>query len=124
MNFFIIGMRVAELRSGTVVKKTFLRLMPANTQQPSTLLPLWYLRFPNFDSSISTIFPELSVTNFWPSSTTDPPKRSPSPDTWPNALPLPGLALASPRTPLAAIQPVSVSVSETYCSAQSPDLFD
>ena len=47
MNFFIIGMRVAELWSGTAVKNNFLlsRSMPPNTQQPSTLLPLWYLRF-------------------------------------------------------------------------------
>ena len=45
-------------------------------------------------------------------------KRIYTPDT------KPGLALASPRAPLAAIQPVSVSVNETYCSVQSPDLFD
>ena len=66
MNFFIIGMRVAGLWSGTAVKNNFLlsRSMPPNTQQPSTLLPLWYLRF----QILTRVFPELSVTNFWPSS--------------------------------------------------------
>ena len=59
MYCWMIGSRVCLLLSGTtVIKALGVPLsIPPNTQCPSTERPRLYLRFPNFDSSISTIFP-------------------------------------------------------------------
>ena len=63
----IIGIRVFLLLSGTTTMKDSLlpRSIPPNTQWPSTLRPWWYLRFPNLDSSISTILPGPPMEIGW-----------------------------------------------------------
>ena len=52
----INGINVSVVRSSTGLKKNNY-LYPQNTHTPSTLLPLWCFRFPNFDSSTSTTSP-------------------------------------------------------------------
>ena len=71
IHFVMIGIKVATERSVTGVKKHFGRLLshsiPPNTHTPSTRFPRLYSRFPNFDSSISTILPGPPIGSdcFW-----------------------------------------------------------
>ena len=58
-NYFKIGRSISASLCSTVLKNDLLlsRSIPPNTHTPSTFLPRWYFLFPNFDSSISTVFP-------------------------------------------------------------------
>ena len=137
MNFLLLGWEWRsfgqELRSRIIFCSRVRCLQIPNSHPPFCLYGIyvskfWLVNFNCFPWAIRDKFLAFfsEVKRIYTLATDPPPKRSASPDTLPNAFPLAGLALASPRTPLAAIQPlsVSVSVSETYCSVRSPDLFD